>query len=98
MEAFAQPLILLVGQRLGRRDRDRIAGMHAHRIEILDRADDDAVVIAIPHNLHLEFFPADDGFLEQDLAGRRRLEPAAYDLLEFVAVVCDSAAAAAQGE
>ena len=42
----AHDLVFLVGQRLRRRDGDRVAGMHAHRIEVLDRADDDAVVLA----------------------------------------------------
>jgi hypothetical protein len=40
----AHALIFLVGQRLRRRHGDRIAGVDAHRVEVLDRADDDAVV------------------------------------------------------
>jgi hypothetical protein len=40
----AHLLVFLVGQRLGRRDGDRVAGVHAHRVEVLDRADDDDVV------------------------------------------------------
>ena len=55
----AHDLVFLVGQRLRRRDGDRVAGMHAHRIEVLDRADDDAVVLLVADHLHLEFFPAD---------------------------------------
>ena len=54
----AHRLVFPVGKGLGGRDGDRIAGMHAHRIEILDRADDDAVVGPIAHHLHLEFLPA----------------------------------------
>src|SRR5688500_20383476 len=30
-----------------RRSSDLIAGMHAHRIEVLDRADDDAIVLLV---------------------------------------------------
>ncbi len=41
--SLAQPLVLAVRQRLLRRDRPRVAGVHAHRVEVLDRADDDAV-------------------------------------------------------
>ncbi len=40
----AHDLVFLVGQRLRRRHGDRVAGVHAHRVEVLDRADDDAVV------------------------------------------------------
>ena len=55
----AHDLVFLVGERLRRRHRDRVAGVHAHRVEVLDRADDDAVVLAVAHHLHLELFPAD---------------------------------------
>ena len=36
--------LYLVGQRLGRRDRDRVPSVHAHGVEVLDGADDDDVV------------------------------------------------------
>ena len=64
----AHDLIFLVGERLRRRDGDRVAGMHAHRIQVLDRADDDAVVLFIAHHFHLELFPAEERFLDQKLA------------------------------
>ena len=54
----AHDLVFLVGQSLRRRDGDRVARVHAHRVEVLDRADDDAVVLAVAHDLHLELFPA----------------------------------------
>src|ERR1700748_1455192 len=47
------------------------AGVHAPRIEVLDRADDDAVVLAVADHLHLIFLPADHRLFEQDLTGRR---------------------------
>ena len=40
----AHPLVLAVGQGQGRRDGDGVAGVHAHRVDVLDRADDDDVV------------------------------------------------------
>ena len=40
----AHRLVLAVGERLLRRDGDRVAGVHAHGVEVLDRADDDGVV------------------------------------------------------
>ena len=66
----AHDLEFLVGQRQRRRDGDRIAGMHAHRVDVLDRADDDAIVLFVAHHLHLELFPAEHALLDQDLVGR----------------------------
>ena len=90
-------LPFLVGQRLDRRDRDRVAGVDAHRIEVLDRADDDAVVVLVAHHLGLEFLPADERFLDENLADRRRFEAALGHGIELLAVVGDAAAGAAEG-
>jgi hypothetical protein len=54
----AQDLVFLVGQGQRRRHGDRIAGVDAHGVQVLDRADDDAVVRPVAHHLHLEFLPA----------------------------------------
>jgi hypothetical protein len=94
----AQALVFLVGERLRRRDGDRVAGVHAHRVEVLDRAHDDAVVGGVAHHLHLEFLPAQHRFLDQHLAGGRQLQAAGGDLDQLLAVVGDAAAAAAEGE
>ena len=56
---IAHHLVFLVSERLNGRDRDRIAGVHTHGIEILDGTDDHTVVHTIAHHFHLEFFPAD---------------------------------------
>ena len=68
----AQLLVLAVGQRLLRRDGDRVAGVHAHRVDVLDRADDHDVVGAVAHDLELELAPAEHRLVEQHLADRRR--------------------------
>ena len=49
----AHPLIFLVGQRLRRGHGDRIARVNAHRVKVLDRADDDAIVVLVAHHLQL---------------------------------------------
>ena len=72
--------------------------MDAHRIEVFDRADDHAVVSAVAHDLHLEFLPAEERFLDQNLAHRREVEATAADFIEFLAVVGDAATRAAQSE
>ena len=70
----AHDLIFLVGERLRRRHRDRVARMHAHRVEILDRADDHDVVRHVAHHFELEFLPALDRLLDQHLVVGRQLE------------------------
>ncbi len=65
----AHDLEFLVGERLRRRHGNRIAGVHAHRIEVLDGANDDAIVFPIAHHFHLELFPADHRLLDQQLFG-----------------------------
>ena len=94
----AHQLQFLVGQRQGRGDGDRIAGVDAHRVDVLDRADDDAVVVAVADDLHLELLPAEHQFLDQHLAGRRGVDAALDDLQELLAVVGDAATGAAEGE
>ena len=92
---IAQALVFLVGQGLRRCDGDAVAGMHAHRIEVLDAAHDDAVVRRVADHFHLEFLPAQHRFLDQHFAGRREFQPAIDDLDQLFAVVGDAAAAAA---
>ena len=49
--SVAHHLIFAIGERLGRRDRNRIAGVNAHRIDVLDGTHDDDVVGQIAHHL-----------------------------------------------
>src|SRR5690554_1165433 len=51
-------LVLFVGQRLRRRYGDGIPRMHAHRVKVFDRANDDAVVVLVTNDLHLVLLPA----------------------------------------
>jgi hypothetical protein len=94
----AHHLILAIRQRLRGSHRDRVARMHAHRIEILDRANDDGVVGEIAHHLQFVFFPAEDALLDQRLVNRREIETALEYLFQFFAVICDASAAATQRE
>jgi hypothetical protein len=70
----AQRLVLAVRQRLRRRDGDRVPGVDAHRVEVLDRADDDDVVFEVPHDLELELLPAEQGLLDEHLPDGRQIE------------------------
>ena len=72
--------------------------MHAHGVEILDGAHDDAVAGVVTHDLHLILFPALDGLLDQHLVGRRELQALAHDGDELLVGVSDAAAGAAEGK
>ena len=56
----AHPLVFFVGQRLSGCDSNRVACVYAHRVKVLDGANDNDVVIEVTHDLHLVFFPAND--------------------------------------
>ena len=91
-------LIFFVGQRLGWRDSDGVTGVDAHRIEVFDRADDDAVVVFITHHFHLVLFPADQRLINQQLFGRREIQTAGANFFKLFAVISDTAAATAHGK
>jgi hypothetical protein len=63
-------LVFAIGEGHRGRHGDRVAGVHAHRVEVLDRAHDDDVVAAVAHQLELEFLPAVDGFLNEHVGAR----------------------------
>ncbi len=85
----AHPLVLFVRERLGGRHGDRVAGVHAHGIEVFDAADDHDVVIQVAHHLHLVFFPADDRLFDQDFVNRTLVEAVLNQRIEVGAVVGD---------
>ncbi len=94
----AHALVFLVRQGERRGDGDGIAGVHAHRVHVLDGADDDRVVGPVAHHLHLELLPAEEGLVDQDLPHRGGFHARAADGAVLVAVVGDAAAGAAHGE
>ena len=72
--------------------------MDADRIEVLDRADDDAVSGGVDDDLELELLPAFERALDQDLADWARGDPPRNGSPQFVTSPCQSAAAAAERE
>ena len=95
---ISELLVGLVGERHLRRDGDRVARVHAHRVEVLDRADDDHVVRAVAHHLELELVPAAHRLLDEHLPDRR-LPQAALDLVgERRAILGEPAAVASERE
>ena len=76
-------LVFTVREGLGGCDRDRVARVDAHHVEVLDRADDDGVVGQVAHHLHLEFFPSQNTLLDQHFVHWRQLEPAAQQRMHL---------------
>jgi len=68
------------------------------RVEILDAADDDHIVFFVPHHLQLEFFPADDGFLDQDPCDGADGQAEGDILVEVLPVLDDVASCSAKSE
>lgn len=61
--------------------------MHPHRIEIFDRTDDDAVVLAVSDHFHLELFPTDQRLFDEQFVRRRSFQTALADIDEFFLIV-----------
>ncbi len=66
--------------------------MHTHGIKVLDRADNDAVIVAIANHLHLIFFPTDERLINKKFVSGREVKTANTDCLKFLSVVGDTAA------
>ena len=72
--------------------------MDADRVEVLDRADDDAVAGCVDDDLELELLPAFERALDEHLADRARLETVGDALAQLVRRPREPAAAAAERE
>ena len=72
--------------------------MYAHRVKVFNGAYDDAVVVLIPNNFHLELFPADQGLIDQQFIGGRQVKTPGTDLLELIPIVGNTATGPAHGE
>ncbi len=72
--------------------------MNAHRVKILDRTDDDDVVVEVAHDLELVFLPAEDRFLDEYLRIGRSGEAVASYLLKFLRIISRAAASPAEGK
>ena len=91
-------LILAVGQSLDRGDGDGVAGVDAHGVEVFDGTNDHAVVGVVTHDLHFIFLPAEQALVDEDFANRREVDPPGADGFEFLTVISNAAAGAAEGE
>ena len=69
-----------------------------YRVEVLDGADDDAVVGLVAHDFHLVFLPAEEGFFDEDFVHGRKFDAVLGDGFKLLLIVTDAAARAAEGE
>ncbi len=74
-----------------------VPGVNPHGIYVLDKADGDHLVFGVPHYLQLQFFPADNGFFNEDLADEAGCYAALCDGPQFILVVGNAPSPAAQG-
>ena len=94
----AQVLQLTVGEGERGGDGDGVAGVDAHRVEVLDGADDDDVVGHVAHDLELELLPPEEAGLDEHLGDRRQAQALGDDGAELLEVPGDAAPGAAEGE
>src|SRR4029453_17640713 len=93
---LAQALVVLVGQRLLRGDRPRVSRVDAQRIDVLDRADNDAVARRVAHHFELVLQPAVEEALDEHLSDRARTQAGLDSSLEPGAAPRATAAGPAQ--
>ena len=89
-------LIFDVGKGLGGGHGDRVAGVDPHRIDVLDRADDHAVVGPVPHDLEFELLPTGDGPFDEDLGDGTGLKAGGRHPFELLVGGGDTRTPAAQ--
>ena len=91
-------MIFLVGKRHDWRNGDAVAGVYAHRVDVLDATDNDAVVFAVAHDFEFIFLPAEHALINEHLADHAGRQATAHGLFKLFKVVGDAAAGAAERE
>src|SRR6266550_6855599 len=72
--------------------------MNAHRVKVLNRADDDDVVAQVAHDFEFVFLPTQNGLFDQGFMNRREIEAARENIEQFFAIIRNAPARAAEGE
>ena len=70
--------------------------MHSHRIDVLDRANDHAIVVFVPNDFEFVFLPTSDGTLDENFADWRRGKADFSDLAKVSFVVSNSGPGASE--
>ena len=85
----------LLGNRKERCRAEAVARMNADRVDILDKAYGDHLVLGVADDLDLELLPVKNRLFDKALSRKRRVETACADRAEFLDIVAKSAARAA---
>ena len=72
-----------------------VARVDAHRVDVLDEADGDHLVLGVADDLHLQLLPVEDRLLDEALVRERGVEAARADRAQLLHVVAEAAARAA---
>ena len=89
-------LVFHIGKRLRGSDRNGIARVHTHRVEVFNRAHDDAVSRGIAHDFHFEFLPTLDALFHQHLARGRQLDALRHNAYQLIPAAGYAAARSAK--
>ena len=74
-----------------------VAGMNAHRVDVLDGADGDHLAIGVANDLKLQLFPSQDGLLDEHLVHGACRKTALDHGAQLLDVVHQAAAGATHG-
>ncbi len=89
--------MIVVGECKARSAYYALPCVYAHGIQVLHVADDDAVVVAVPHHLVLVLFPSEDRFLDEDLVYAGVGKTPGTDLLQLGFVIGYAATRSSEG-
>ena len=76
---------------------ERVAGVHAHGVDVLDEAHRDHLAVGVAHHLEFELLPTQHALLDEDLMHGGGGQAACDHRAQLVDVVHESAARAAHG-
>ena len=85
-------LILFIRQRLRRCYGDAIAGMHAHGIDVFNRADDHHIIRQVPHDFQFVLFPTENRLFQEHFMPWTRRQAPVHKPFELLNVVGNIAA------
>ena len=91
---LAELVVFVIRQRLRGSDDDTLTGMDTERVEVLHITDGDTVVVAVTYDLVLDFLPALEALLYEDLRGEG--EGLATQFVKLSFVVAEAAAQATE--
>ena len=72
--------------------------MNTHRIEVFNRANNDAITRTIAHNLHLVLFPTLDALFNKNLGNRRKVKTLGNDELKLFLIMSNTTTSATKCE